>query len=68
MPEKLRVPLEKAAFELGVGKQAVRENMKRCIWDLGEVITPQQSKKSTYSYHIYRTKLDKHMGKIGEQS
>lgn len=61
-----RVRLEDAAKELGCSQQAVREHMKLGIWDLGEVISPKRSKKKQYSYYIYRAKLDKILGRIGQ--
>lgn len=58
-----RVKLSDAARELGCSPQAVREHMKRRIWDLGEVVSPKQSGKKQWEYHIYRSKLNKHLGK-----
>ncbi len=62
-----RVRLEDAAKELGCSQQAVREHMKRGIWDLGEVIPPKRNKKH-YTYFIFRAKLDKILGKGDESS
>lgn len=62
MSEKVR--LADAAAELGISQQSVREHMKRGIWDLGEVVPPSKSGKKTWEYHIYRTKLDRQLGKI----
>lgn len=59
-----RVSLANTAEELGCSKQAVREHMKRKIWDLGEVVSPAKSGKKVWGYHIYRQKLDRHLGKI----
>lgn len=61
MCEKVR--LVDAAAELGVCQQSVREHMKRGFWDLGDVISPKKSGKKKWEYHIYRRKLDKHLGK-----
>lgn len=59
-----RVSLPAAALELGCSQQAVREHMKRGIWDLGSVVPVWKSKsRRKYSYHIYRHKLDRHLGK-----
>lgn len=59
-----RVRLEDAAIELGCSEQCVREHMKRGIWDLGSVVVTNGKKgKKRYSYHIYRRKLDRHLGK-----
>lgn len=61
-----RVRLGDAAKELGCSPQAVREHMKRKLWDLGSAVSPSRSGKSQWEYHIYRTKLDRHLGKGGE--
>lgn len=58
-----RVSVLDAARELGCGPQAVREHMKRGIWDLGEVIPPEKLGKKTWGYYIYRSKLDRILGK-----
>lgn len=58
-----RVKLSDAARELGCSQQAVREHMKKGIWDLGRVVSPRQSGKKQWEYHIYRALLDKHLGK-----
>lgn len=60
-----RVKIEDAAYELGCSKQALREHMKRGIWDLGIVVSPNKSGKKVWEYHIYRSKLDRHLGKTG---
>lgn len=62
-----RVSLPEAARELGCSPQAVREHMKRGIWNLGEVISPKQRGRKTWEYHIYRRKLDKQLGKIPDE-
>lgn len=53
---KQRVSVEEAASILGVRTQAVREHMKRGIWDLGEVIEDSSHKKQ---YIIFRPKLNR---------
>lgn len=60
-----RVSVRAAAKELGCSPQAVREHMKMKLWDLGDVFSPKQTGKSVWEYHIYRKKLDKHLGKMG---
>ncbi len=64
-----RVSVVQAARELGCSPQAVREHMKRGIWDLGEVVTPKQKGRpaNSYSYYIFRRKLDNILGKTGEE-
>lgn len=57
-----RVPLAEAAKILGMSPQGVREHMKRDLFriPIGEVT---QSSKGRKAYHIYRSMLDKHIGK-----
>lgn len=57
-----RVSVINAAKELGCAPQSVRENIKSGEWDLGEIIKPIYP-GTNYQYHIYRSKLDKHLGK-----
>lgn len=57
-----RVPLNEAARELGVAPQSVREHMRRGIWDLGSVVPPIH-KGGRWGYHVYREKLDRHLGR-----
>lgn len=59
-----RVPIPVAAKELGVAPASVREHMKRGIWDLGIVVSPQKSGKKIWKFYIYRNKLDKHLGRV----
>lgn len=60
----MRVPLPEAAKLLGTSPQGVREHMKRGVWDLGSVVPPKR-KGGQWQYHIYRSKLDKHLGLEG---
>ena len=60
--EKERVSVEDAAVLLGCNPQGVREHMKRGLWDIGSVIPPIPPAKK-FSYHIYRHKLYKHLGR-----
>lgn len=66
-----RVPDAQAAAELGVCVAYMHQQMRRGLWDLGEVIPPSKKNgKTNYAYHIYREKLDKHMygnGKTAKQ-
>lgn len=57
-----RVSLAQAAKELGMNPQGVREHMKRNLFavPIGYVTNPSGRK---YQYHIYRSMLDKHLGK-----
>lgn len=58
-----RVTIEQAAQELGVSKQSVREHMKRKLWDIGDALSPAQTGKTLWEYHIYRHKLNRHLGR-----
>lgn len=60
-----RVTLAQAAIELGMAPQGVREYMKRGLIDIGDVLPAinSKSKKPKFRYHIYREKLDRHLGK-----
>lgn len=56
-----RVPVEEAAKILGMSKQGVREHMKRNLFSvpIGEVT----KMGNRYQYHIYRSMLNKHIGR-----
>lgn len=56
-----RVSLYQAAKELGMAPQGLREYMKRGLIDVGVVLPSITGNQ--YSYHIYREKLDKYLGK-----
>lgn len=60
---KERVSLIEAAKEIGCAPQAVREHMKRGIWDLGDVVLAEERGKMTDAYYVFRRKLDKFLGK-----
>lgn len=57
-----RVPVTQAAKEMGMAPQGVRECMKRGLIDIG-VVLPARNGSATLTYHIYRDKLDRHLGK-----
>lgn len=59
-----RVSVLQAAKELGVAPQAVRIQMQRGLLDIGEVLPSIQGSRK--QYWIYRTKLDKILGKGAE--
>lgn len=59
-----RVSVADAAKELGISKQAVRERMKKGLFDIGKYIPKEKTGKKQGEYHIYRPKLDKHLGRI----
>ena len=59
-----RLTTEEAAKEIGCRVQAVRENMRRGIWDLGSVV-PIGGKKRKYNYYVFREKLNQFLGKTG---
>lgn len=57
-----RVPVTKAAKELGMAPQAVRERMKRGhLNEIGYVMPSIEGERT--EYFIYRDKLDAYMGK-----
>ena len=57
-----RVPTDRAAAELGMSIQGMREYMKRGLIDIGEVLPAANGGKGN-RYHVYRDKLDRHLGK-----
>ena len=61
----LRVPLLQAAKELGLAPQGLREYMKRGLIDIGAVV-PAAGGEKRLRYLIYRDKLDRYLGKAGE--
>lgn len=61
-PDSRRVPTDQAAAELGMSKQGMREYMKRGLIDIGEVLPAANGGKGR-RYHVYRDKLDRHLGK-----
>lgn len=65
MEETKRVSLKQAAKELGLAPQGVREYMKRGLIDIGSVL-PSTMSGQTNRYLIYRDKLDRYLGKVGE--
>ena len=64
--QKQRVSLLDAAVEIGCAPQALREHMKKGLWDLGEVVPPDQGSKNYRSY-VFRRQLDRFLGKEGEE-
>lgn len=56
-----RVPLRKAAEEVGMSQQGLREYMKRGKIDIGYVLPSLSGKQ--YNYIIFRDKLDAYLGK-----
>lgn len=61
MAEILKPP--QVANILGVSQQAVREHMKRGLWDIGDCIPAKKRGKQTVEYNIYRAKLEAHIGR-----
>ncbi len=61
-----RVSPDQAAAELGMSKQGMREYMKRGLIDIG-IVLPAANGGKCHTYHIYRDKLDRHLGKISGQ-
>ena len=60
--EREVVTVEQAAYELKLSKQGVREYMKRGLIDIGDVLPAIHGKG--YRYRIYRSKLNKQLGRI----
>lgn len=56
-----RVPLSEAAKLLGMSQQGVREHMKRNLFPVPIGYVTKQ--KERYQYHIYRTMLNRHLGR-----
>lgn len=57
-----RLTVAQTAKEIGCCPHLVRLNMQRGIWDLGEVVTPEQSGTMLTQYYIFRNKLNKFLG------
>lgn len=57
-----RVPLEQAAAELGMNPQSLREYMKRGLMDVG-VVMPSINGSGRRQYFVFRSKLDKYLGR-----
>ena len=57
-----------AAKIIGCSPQMVREQMRRGNWDLGDVQTKKQTGLSSDRFIIFRWKLEKLLGKGGEQN
>lgn len=66
MSKEILKPPEVAKI-LGVSPQAVREHIKRGIWDFGECVPKKIRGKTTDEYNIYRAKLEAHIGKPLEE-
>ena len=61
-----RVSVAQAAKEMGCCAQAVREQMKRGLIDIGYVapcVRGKNRSRRSYRYFIYRSKLNKLLGK-----
>ncbi len=61
-----RVKVRDAARELGMSQNGVRMHMRKHLMDLGKVYSPTETGKKQWEYHIYRSKLDKQLGKGGD--
>lgn len=57
-----RISVLEAAKEIGCDPDFLRQMMKKKKWDLGEVIPPEKGGKKTYTYYVFRAKLDKFLG------
>lgn len=62
MSKEILNPPEVAKI-LGVSQQAVREHLKRGLWDFGECIPKKVRGKETNEYNIYRAKLEAYIGR-----
>ena len=65
MCERVRMPV--AARELGMSVQAVREHMRSGLFDIGDYIPKEKTGKKQDEFHVYRPKLDRHLGRIREE-
>lgn len=48
---------------LGCSPQAVREHIRRGIWDFGECVPKKKRNKTTDEFNIYRAKFKAHIGR-----
>lgn len=62
-----RVKMQDAAKELGMSEPAVREHMRRGLFDIGDYIPKEMTGKKQDEFHVYRPKLDRHLGRIQEE-
>ena len=58
-----RIPISEAAKILGIGAPQVRNFMKRGVMPIGQVLSPNQTGKTVYTYYVYRSKLEKYIGR-----
>lgn len=58
-----RIPISEVAKIIGVGEPQVRNLMKRGALPIGQVLSPKMTGKKTYTYYVYRNKLEKYIGK-----
>lgn len=58
-----RIPISEVAKIIGVGEPQVRNLMKRGALPIGQVLSPKMTGKKTYTYYVYRSKLEKYIGK-----
>lgn len=58
-----KVSVRQAAIELGVSENAVRERMRRGLYPIGVFIPKHISLKKHDRFEIYRSKLDRFLGK-----
>lgn len=56
-----------AAEIIGCPVQKLRIRMQRKLWDLGAVYSPEKLGKTTWTYEIYRDKLEKFLGRKIEE-
>lgn len=60
MQKEILKPPEVAKI-LGISSQSVREHIRHGVWTFGECIPKEKTGKSTDTFNIYRTKLEKHI-------
>ena len=58
-----RIPISEVAKILGIGAPQVRNFMKRGVMPIGQVLSPNQTGKTVYTYYVYRSKLEKYIGR-----
>lgn len=60
--EKERISIAEAAKILGCNQEAIRQHIRKGIWDFGEVIPKKKTGKKRDQFFVYRRKLYRHLG------
>lgn len=59
----MKVPVKTAAAEIGCSPELLKARMRTRQWDLGMVDSNQKRR----TYYIFRHKLDRFLGKEGDE-